>query len=232
MNVRLSIRDSLYRLARSAMERQNISDRSSTNKGNKEEDEISADEESNNQNRYNFSDKNVLTWTEIPFLLVSLPHLQFCKILWINSRNFCRYSRLIDSEAVTNPIDRIVAHLLFHNPSGSSLMPIADAGMSMATSMWPWECIKNWMVYLVNYLAASQHKLKESLWRGVRNKLHIQIWTEKSFHCYFLTIWFHFPTFWGLVFLPCQEAMSSLQAPSFNIVLLEISILRLYIACV
>ncbi|KAH0454289.1 hypothetical protein IEQ34_016213 [Dendrobium chrysotoxum] len=96
MNVRLSIRDSLYRLARSAMERQNISDRSSTNKGNKEEDEISADEESNNQNRY---------------------------------------SRLIDSEAVTNPIDRIVAHLLFHNPSGSSLMPIADAGMSMATSM-------------------------------------------------------------------------------------------------
>ncbi|XP_020672847.1 protein LNK2 isoform X1 [Dendrobium catenatum] len=98
MNVRLSIRDSLYRLARSAMERQNISDRSSTNKGNKEEDEISADEESNNQNRY---------------------------------------SRLIDSEAVTNPIDRIVAHLLFHNPSGSSLMPIADA--------------------------ASQHKLKESL---------------------------------------------------------------------
>ncbi|KAL0910995.1 hypothetical protein M5K25_019095 [Dendrobium thyrsiflorum] len=123
MNVRLSIRDSLYRLARSSMERHNISDRSSTNKGNKEEDEISADEESNNQNRY---------------------------------------SRLIDSEAVTNPIDRIVAHLLFHNPSGSSLMPIADA---------------------------------------------------------------------GLVFLLCQEATSSSQAPSFNIVLVEISILHLYIAC-
>lgn len=96
MKVRLSIRDSLYRLARSAMERQNISSRSSTSKNNKEDDEISADEESNNQDRY---------------------------------------SRLLDSEAVTNPIDRIIAHLLFHNPSRSSLMPIADGGMSMATSM-------------------------------------------------------------------------------------------------
>ncbi|XP_020598803.1 protein LNK2 isoform X2 [Phalaenopsis equestris] len=97
MNVRLSIRDSLYRLARSAMERQKNSDRSSTNKSNQEEDKISTDEESNNKNRY---------------------------------------SRLLDCEAVTNPIDRIVAHLLFHNPSGSSVMPMADAGMSMAaTSM-------------------------------------------------------------------------------------------------
>lgn len=96
MNVRLSIRDSLYRLARSAMERQYSSDRSSTNKSNKEEDDISADEESNNQDRY---------------------------------------SRLLDSEAVTNPIDRIVAHLLFHTPSGSSVMPVTDEGMPMATSM-------------------------------------------------------------------------------------------------
>ncbi|PKA52440.1 hypothetical protein AXF42_Ash020401 [Apostasia shenzhenica] len=52
MRVRLNIRDSLYRLARSAMERQSASDRSSTNKSSKEEDDISAGEESNNQDRY------------------------------------------------------------------------------------------------------------------------------------------------------------------------------------
>lgn len=96
MNVRLSIRDSLYRLARSAMERQNVSDGSSSSKSNKEEDEISADGESETEDRY---------------------------------------SRLTYSEAVTNPIDRIVAHLLFHNPSVSTLMPIADGDVSMAASM-------------------------------------------------------------------------------------------------
>ncbi|KAG0477131.1 hypothetical protein HPP92_013521 [Vanilla planifolia] len=95
LRVRLCIRDSLYRLARSSMERQNASDRSSTNKTNKEEDEISADEESYQQDRS---------------------------------------SKIQNSEAVTNPIDRIIAHLLFHNPSGSSLMPIADGNMSTATS--------------------------------------------------------------------------------------------------
>ncbi|KAK8942476.1 hypothetical protein KSP39_PZI008994 [Platanthera zijinensis] len=92
MNVRLSIRDSLYRLARSAMERQNASDGSCTNKSDNEEDEISADEESIKD----------------------------------------RYFRPPDSEAVTNPIDRIVAHLLFHNPSP---MPIMDRDISMAISM-------------------------------------------------------------------------------------------------
>ncbi|KAK8961783.1 hypothetical protein KSP40_PGU013945 [Platanthera guangdongensis] len=91
-NVRLSIRDSLYRLARSAMERQNASDGSCTNKSSNEEDEICADEESIKD----------------------------------------RYFRPPDSEAVTNPIDRIVAHLLFHNPSP---MPIIDRDISMAISM-------------------------------------------------------------------------------------------------
>lgn len=92
MTVRLSIRDSLYRLARSAMERQNANDGSGTNKSNNKEDEIFADEESNKD----------------------------------------RYSSPPDSEAVTNPIDRIVAHLLFHNPSP---MPIIDGDFSMAISM-------------------------------------------------------------------------------------------------
>lgn len=45
IRIRLCIRDSLFRLARSAMERQNASDRSSTNKSNRDEDELSAYDE-------------------------------------------------------------------------------------------------------------------------------------------------------------------------------------------
>ncbi|KAG1338403.1 protein LNK2 [Cocos nucifera] len=48
--VRLCIRDSLFRLAQSASER-SAGDRSSTNKSNKDEDEVSANQETNRQNR-------------------------------------------------------------------------------------------------------------------------------------------------------------------------------------
>ncbi|XP_010931991.1 protein LNK2 isoform X1 [Elaeis guineensis] len=51
ITVRLCIRDSLFRLAQSAMERQSAGDRSSTNKSNKDEDEVSANQETNRQNR-------------------------------------------------------------------------------------------------------------------------------------------------------------------------------------
>lgn len=78
MRTRFCIRDSLFRLARGAMDRQSASDRSSTNKSNKDEDEVSADEE---------------------------------------SRNSDRLTRLADSESDTNPIDRIVANLLFQRPT-------------------------------------------------------------------------------------------------------------------
>ncbi|ONK63533.1 uncharacterized protein A4U43_C07F16210 [Asparagus officinalis] len=78
IRTRLCIRDSLFRLARSAMERQSASDRSSTNKSNREEDEVSADEE---------------------------------------LRNYDRRATLADPETDTNPIDRIVANLLFQRPT-------------------------------------------------------------------------------------------------------------------
>ncbi|XP_024021106.1 protein LNK2 isoform X2 [Morus notabilis] len=84
ITVRLCIRDSLFRLAQSAVQRHYASDTSSTNKSSKEEREALAKEE-------------------------------------INS---C--SRLPDCETETNPIDRAVAHLLFHIPmelSGKQLEP-------------------------------------------------------------------------------------------------------------
>ncbi|KAI4323523.1 hypothetical protein L6164_023120 [Bauhinia variegata] len=72
IQIRLCIRDSLFRLAQSAMQRHYASDTSSTNKSSREELE-----ESNCQNRY---------------------------------------GRTPDIEIETNPIDRTVAHLLFHRP--------------------------------------------------------------------------------------------------------------------
>ncbi|KAG2671810.1 hypothetical protein I3760_13G011800 [Carya illinoinensis] len=77
MKLRLCIRDSLFRLAQSAMQRHHASDTGSTNKSCRDEHEVVAKEE-------------------------------------INSCN--RYSRMPDMETETNPIDRTVAHLLFHRP--------------------------------------------------------------------------------------------------------------------
>ncbi|KAJ1414951.1 protein LNK2-like isoform X2 [Sesbania bispinosa] len=77
IKIRLRIRDSLFRLAQSAMQRHYASDTSSTNKSSKEELEVVARKESNSQNRY---------------------------------------ARMPDVETETNPIDRTVAHLLFHRP--------------------------------------------------------------------------------------------------------------------
>ncbi|CDP20199.1 unnamed protein product [Coffea canephora] len=75
MRIRLCIRDSLFRLAQSAGQRQNASDTSSSNKSNR--DEVLSKEEINTHNR---------------FLKAS------------------------EAETETNPIDRTVAHLLFHRP--------------------------------------------------------------------------------------------------------------------
>ena len=51
IKIRLCIRDSLFRLAQSAMQRHYASDTSSTNKSSREELEFVAREESNSQNR-------------------------------------------------------------------------------------------------------------------------------------------------------------------------------------
>ncbi|KAK7283921.1 hypothetical protein RIF29_13670 [Crotalaria pallida] len=77
VKIRLCIRDSLFRLAQSAMQRQYASDTNSTNKSGRDELKGLAKEESNSQNRY---------------------------------------AKIPDVETETNPIDRTVAHLLFHRP--------------------------------------------------------------------------------------------------------------------
>lgn len=51
IGLRLCIRDSLFRLARSATERQSISDSSSTNKNNKDEEEVAANGQMNSHGR-------------------------------------------------------------------------------------------------------------------------------------------------------------------------------------
>ncbi|KAA8537315.1 hypothetical protein F0562_026998 [Nyssa sinensis] len=79
IRLRLCIRDSLFRLAQSAMQRHYASDTSSTNKRNNDKVEVLTKEE-------------------------------------INSHN--RFARMPDVETQTNPIDRTVAHLLFHVPLG------------------------------------------------------------------------------------------------------------------
>ncbi|KAA8519141.1 hypothetical protein F0562_013385 [Nyssa sinensis] len=77
IRIRLCIRDSLFRLAQSAMQRHYTSDTSTINRSNRDELEVLTKEE-------------------------------------INSHN--RFARLPDVETETNPIDRTIAHLLFHRP--------------------------------------------------------------------------------------------------------------------
>ncbi|KAE8714731.1 Agglutinin-like protein ALA1, putative isoform 1 [Hibiscus syriacus] len=73
VRTRLRIRDSLFRLAQSAMQRQSSSDTNSTNKIIRDEIEVAKEENKN-------------------------------------------YIRMSDAETETNPVDRTVAHLLFHRP--------------------------------------------------------------------------------------------------------------------
>ncbi|XP_042395872.1 protein LNK2-like isoform X1 [Zingiber officinale] len=85
--IRLCIRDSLFRLAQSAMERQSSSDRNSTNKSDRDEDELSA---------------------------------------YDDTKKSCKNSKWTSVETGTNPIDRTVAHLLFHRPSELSTRAVKE----------------------------------------------------------------------------------------------------------
>ncbi|GLT74552.1 hypothetical protein SLA2020_463400 [Shorea laevis] len=73
IRMRLCIRDSLFRLAQSAIQRHYSRDTSSTNKGNRDENEVAIEETKN-------------------------------------------HNRMSGTETETNPMDRTVAHLLFHRP--------------------------------------------------------------------------------------------------------------------
>ncbi|KAI9215610.1 hypothetical protein POPTR_T126606v4 [Populus trichocarpa] len=76
VRIRLCIRDSLFRLAQSAMQRHYASDTGSTNNSSRDE-QVAAKEETSSQRR-----------------VVKMPEV----------------------ETETNPVDRTVAHLLFHRP--------------------------------------------------------------------------------------------------------------------
>ncbi|XWS56981.1 hypothetical protein CRYUN_Cryun09bG0132500 [Craigia yunnanensis] len=73
VRIRLCIRDSLFRLSQSVMQRHYACDTSSTNKSSRDENEVAKKENKN-------------------------------------------HNRMSEAETVTNPIDRTVAHLLFHRP--------------------------------------------------------------------------------------------------------------------
>ncbi|ESR33995.1 hypothetical protein CICLE_v10004446mg [Citrus x clementina] len=77
LRIRLCIRDSLFRLAQSTMQRHYASDTGSTNKCSRDEPEV---------------------------------------VTEADSKPSSRYLRMPDAETETNPIDRAVAHLLFHRP--------------------------------------------------------------------------------------------------------------------
>ncbi|KAK1291877.1 hypothetical protein QJS10_CPB17g01824 [Acorus calamus] len=87
VRVRICIRDSLFRLAKSAKERNSTSDSNTSNRSSGDEDDVPANNDVNVQDRI---------------------------------------SRLPDAETVTNPIDRTVAHLLFHKPLEPCGKPAKD----------------------------------------------------------------------------------------------------------
>ncbi|XP_010523384.1 PREDICTED: protein LNK2-like isoform X2 [Tarenaya hassleriana] len=98
MGIRLCVRDSLFRLAGSAVKRHHADDTARTNKTSCDEQEPFAKDEARESNRY-----------------AGLP----------------------DTETVTNPIDRTVAHLLFHRPFEMSMKhlegPESPASSKMET---------------------------------------------------------------------------------------------------
>ncbi|XP_068660749.1 protein LNK2-like isoform X2 [Aristolochia californica] len=87
---RLCIRDSLFRLAGSAMLRHAVSDTSSKNKNSRDEKEVTANEEIDNHGRS---------------------------------------TRVLDAETDTNPIDRTIAHLMFHRPAEPPVGPSTKEGV-------------------------------------------------------------------------------------------------------
>ncbi|KAK2634798.1 hypothetical protein Ddye_029590 [Dipteronia dyeriana] len=99
VRTRLCIRDSLFRLAQSAMQRHYASDTRCTNKSSMDEHEVIASAEAS---------------------------------------SVSRYTRMPDAETETNPIDRTVAHLLFHRPwEMSGKHP--ETPDSLASSKFPYE---------------------------------------------------------------------------------------------
>ncbi|XP_052193067.1 protein LNK2-like isoform X2 [Diospyros lotus] len=100
IQIRLCIRDSLFRLAQSSMQRQHPSDTSSTNTNLRAEHEFVTKKETASHNR----SLSLSTEDEYPSPNLSMGLQQH------------RFTGMADGETKTNSIDRTVAHLLFHRP--------------------------------------------------------------------------------------------------------------------
>ncbi|RWR78480.1 protein LNK1 [Cinnamomum micranthum f. kanehirae] len=124
IRTKLCIRDSLYRLARSAEQRHDFGKTNSSSRVRRGRSGTLAAGESNKYDPLHsmvFSSINIII---IVFFSESLPlKLGFC---------FHKYASFkclgfMDPETDTNPIDRSIAQLLFYRPSGSSARPSNDA---------------------------------------------------------------------------------------------------------
>ncbi|KAL3537728.1 hypothetical protein ACH5RR_001094 [Cinchona calisaya] len=132
MRIRLCIRDSLFRLAKSATQRQYASDTSSSN--NITRDVLSKEE--------------------------------------INTHN--RFPKMSEVETETNPIDRTVAHLLFHRPSEFSGKLVETPDLQLSANLLPCE----------RKASSSMSVLTKSLPQKSENK-QILSHVESEFPCLF-----------------------------------------------
>lgn len=84
MKLRLCIRDSLFRLAQSSMQRQYAGDTFSTNKSSRDEREVVGQDEINSRNRlvhqYNYQS----LYLQIGHLFFLLPHMETGHVTFIN----------------------------------------------------------------------------------------------------------------------------------------------------
>ncbi|PPD93690.1 hypothetical protein GOBAR_DD09383 [Gossypium barbadense] len=101
IRTKLCIRDSLYRLARSAEQRHNCT-----------------------KTKSGISDETI----DNPIILCEGTHnLKFELLTSRLKRHWC--TGFMDMETDTNPIDRSIAHLLFHRPSDPSQRPVTDTAL-------------------------------------------------------------------------------------------------------
>ncbi|KAK4401887.1 protein LNK1 [Sesamum angolense] len=124
LRTKLCIRDSLYRLARSAEQRHN---HAKSNGGCGDDRDASGGFLAEGTNQYHMQ-KSVFSRAKLQkSTMLSALSLE---VLYLpnNSDDFhFGYTSLMDMETDTNPIDRSIAHLLFHRPSESHAVPAHDS---------------------------------------------------------------------------------------------------------
>ncbi|XP_031475313.1 protein LNK1-like isoform X3 [Nymphaea colorata] len=133
---KLCIRDSLYRLARSAMQRHNVGDANSCCKGSRDKNESLGMDGHATQEKLQSE----------------------------------RCEGLINMETVTNPIDRAVAHLLFHKPPDVSAKPLN--GMLPLESHITANIQKSWMSHVFAYCSGQPNHSLPSIHNDLNKQGH------------------------------------------------------------